>query len=58
MAIPLHPYVTAMPFRIGALDRALDYICSHDGVWKTTAGEIADWYYQHYYRAPDGRVRE
>lgn len=58
MAIPLHPYVTAMPFRIGALDRALDYICSHDGVWKTTAGEIADWYYQHYYRDPDGRVRE
>ncbi len=54
MAIPLHPYVTALPFRIGYLDRALDYICSHDGVWKTTAGEIADWYYQHYYKAPDG----
>ena len=53
MAIPLHPYVTAIPFRIGALDRALDYICSHDGVWKATAGEIADWYYQHYYKTPE-----
>lgn len=52
MAIPLHPYVTAIPFRIGALDRALDYICSHDGVWKATAGEIAEWYYQHYYKTP------
>lgn len=52
MAIPLHPYVTGLPFRIGYLERALDTICAHAGVWKATAGEIADWYYQHYYTDP------
>ena len=34
------------------LDKALDYICSHDGVWRATGWEIADWYYQHYYKDP------
>lgn len=52
MAIPLHPYLTGLPFRIKYLDRALEYIGSHDGVWKATSGEIADWYYQNYYRDP------
>ena len=52
MAIPLHPYVTGLPFRIRYLDRALDYICGHDGVWKATGGEIASWYYEHYYKDP------
>ena len=33
-------------------DKALAYICSHKGVWLTTGGEIADWYYQHYYEDP------
>lgn len=40
MAIALHPYLTGTPHRIGALDGALDYICRHDGVWRTTGGEI------------------
>jgi len=44
MAICLHPYLTGKPFRIGALDRALAYICGHGGVWLTTGSEIA----QHY----------
>jgi allantoinase len=52
MAIPLHPFVTGVPFRIRYLERALDHICAHDGVWKATSGEIADWYYQHYYVDP------
>lgn len=52
MAIPLHPYITGLAFRIKYLDRALEYICSHEGVWKATAWEIADWYYRHYYREP------
>lgn len=44
MAICLHPYLTGKPYRIGALDKALDYICRHDGVWLATGSEIA----QHY----------
>ena len=41
MAIALHPYITGVPHRIGALDRALEYICGHDGVWLATGAEIA-----------------
>ncbi len=41
MAIALHPYLTAKPYRIGALDAALAYIFSHKGVWNTTGSEIA-----------------
>ncbi len=52
MALPLHPYITGLAFRITYLDRALEYICSHEGVWLTTAGEIANWYYQNYYEDP------
>lgn len=52
MAIPLHPFITGLPFRIKYLDRALEYICSHAGVWKATGWEIAEWYYRHYYNDP------
>jgi peptidoglycan/xylan/chitin deacetylase (PgdA/CDA1 family) len=41
MAICLHPYLTGQPYRIGALDAALEYICRHPGVWLATGGEIA-----------------
>jgi len=41
MAIALHPYLSGRPYRIDALDRALDYICRHDGVWRATGSEIA-----------------
>jgi allantoinase len=44
MAICLHPYLTGKPYRIGALDAALDYICRHDGVWLATGSEIAQAY--------------
>jgi peptidoglycan/xylan/chitin deacetylase (PgdA/CDA1 family) len=44
MAISLHPYITGVPHRIGALDDALAYICSHDHVWKATGREITDHY--------------
>lgn len=42
MAIALHPYIIGVPHRIGALDRALDYICRHEGVWLATGAEIAE----------------
>lgn len=51
MAIALHPYLTGHPFRSKWLDRALEHITGHDKVWLTTGGEIASWYYQHYYEA-------
>ncbi|MBX9740651.1 MAG: polysaccharide deacetylase family protein [Beijerinckiaceae bacterium] len=41
MAIALHPYITGVPHRIGALDSALEYICKHDDVWLATGAEIA-----------------
>jgi allantoinase len=41
MAIALHPYIIGAAHRIGALEDALAYIDTHDGVWKTTGAEIA-----------------
>ncbi len=41
MAIALHPYLTGVPHRIGALDAALETICRHEGVWRATGSEIA-----------------
>ena len=48
MALPLHPFVIGLPFRIKSLDKSLEYICAHDHVWVATAGEIADWCHEHY----------
>jgi len=42
MAIAVHPFVTGQPHRIGALDAALEYICSHAGVWRATGSEIVE----------------
>ncbi len=36
MTIPLHPFVIGLAFRVKYLDQALEYICSHDAVWKAT----------------------
>jgi peptidoglycan/xylan/chitin deacetylase (PgdA/CDA1 family) len=44
MAIALHPYLSGVAHRIGALDAALDYICRHDGVWRATGREIVEHY--------------
>ena len=52
MTIPLHPFVIGLPFRIKYLDKALEYICSHEGVWRATGSEIADWYYKNCYEKP------
>ena len=38
LCLPLHPFVIGLPFRIKYLDKALDYMCSHEGVWRTTGG--------------------
>jgi allantoinase len=51
MCISLHAYLCSQPHRQKYLDRALGYILSHDGVWKTTAAEIAQYYMDNYYDA-------
>ncbi len=48
MAIALHPFLIGAPFRIGWLDKALQYIKSHKDVWFATGWEIANWYYDNY----------
>lgn len=40
MAVCLHPFIIGVPHRIGALDSALKYICSHKNVWCATGHEI------------------
>ena len=44
MAICLHPFIIGTAHRIGGLDSALKYICSHAGVWKATGEEIVQAY--------------
>jgi allantoinase len=44
MHIAVHPYLTGLPYRIGAFDAALKYICKHKEVWKATGSEIARHY--------------
>ncbi len=49
MCIALHPYLIGQPHRAKYLDEILNYIMSHDGVWQTTADEIAEYYIANYY---------
>jgi allantoinase len=44
MALALHPLLIGHPFRFKYLDRALEHIVGHDGVWLTTSDEIAEHY--------------
>jgi peptidoglycan/xylan/chitin deacetylase (PgdA/CDA1 family) len=49
MCIALHPFLIGQPHRVKYLDQILNYVMSHDGVWQTTADEIAEYYIAHYY---------
>ena len=42
MAIALHPWVIGQPYRIAALEQALEHIMRHRGVWAATGAEIVD----------------
>jgi peptidoglycan/xylan/chitin deacetylase (PgdA/CDA1 family) len=42
MAISLHPWIIGQPYRIRALEEALDHILRHAGVWSATGAEILD----------------
>jgi allantoinase len=49
--IGLHPFLVGQPFRIRSLERVLEHIARHDGVWLATTDEIAAFYH----RSLDGR---
>jgi len=49
MCIALHPFLIGQPHRIKYLDEILSHIMSHDGVWQTTADEIAEYYIENHY---------
>lgn len=56
MCISLHAYLCSQPHRAKYLDQALGYILSHEGVWKTTAEEIARYYLDNYYDTVSAHV--
>jgi len=58
MCIALHPYATGAPHRAKYMDEVFEHILSHEGVWQTTAGEIADHYMEHHYDAQLAYARE
>jgi peptidoglycan/xylan/chitin deacetylase (PgdA/CDA1 family) len=49
MCLALHPHNIGRPNAAKYLDEALRYILGHDGVWATTADDIAEYYLAHYY---------
>ena len=51
MCLALHPYLIGQPHRARYLDEILSYVMGHDGVWQTTADDIAEYYISHYYDA-------
>jgi allantoinase len=51
MCLALHPFIVSQPFRHKYLDKALEYITGHEGVWLATSDEIAEWYLANGYDA-------
>ena len=58
MCLALHPFVVNQPFRHKYLDKALEYIAGHEGVWLATSDEIAEWYLANGYDQAVARVRK
>jgi allantoinase len=46
VSVPLHAWVAGVPYRIGKVREALDYMLGHDGVWGATGAEILAAYRQ------------
>jgi allantoinase len=49
MCLSLHPHNIGRPNAAKYLDEALKYILGHEGVWLTTADDIADYYIANHY---------
>ena len=58
LCLALHPWCCGYPYRIRHLERILDYVLSHDGVWQATGDEIAEHYIAHYYDEALARIAE
>lgn len=54
----LHPFVAGQAFRAKWVDKGLEYILGHEGVWAATAEEIANYYYEHYYAEAVEQLRQ
>ena len=54
MNIAVHPFIMGQPHRIEHLEKALQYVLGHSGVWCATGSEIIAWYRQQQtsYHAP------
>jgi len=44
MALNWHPWLVGQPFRVSAVDEALEYMMAQGGVWAATGSEIVEWY--------------
>ena len=42
MSLPLHAWVSGVPYRVSYVREALDYILGHSGVWPATGAQILD----------------
>ncbi len=58
MCIAVHPYNMGQPHRLRYLDEVLGYMLAHDGVWRATGAEIADWYLAHHRSAVESFLAE
>lgn len=47
MALPLHPFIVGQSHRSRSLRRILRHIAASEGVWLSTADEIAAYYLVH-----------
>ena len=45
----MHPHNIGRPNAAKYLDEALRYILGHDGIWNTTADDIAEYYIANHY---------
>jgi allantoinase len=51
MCLPLHPFAIGQPHRIRHLERVLEHLRGHEGVWFATASQIVDHYLEQHYDA-------
>jgi hypothetical protein len=56
MCLSLHPHNIGRPSAAKYLDRALEYILGHEGVWNTTADDIAEYYMANCYDQVTGWI--
>lgn len=49
MCLALHPHFIGRPNAAKYLDKALQYVLGHGGVWHATADDIAEYYMANYY---------